>query len=361
MNEWNQSHDEWEYVLNTFGFVPREVEQRGGVYKVCCKNGIYALKPTNAPYEKLMILSKWFDQARQRGFLHLLPWVHAQNGETVVKTKSNCWYATPWKEQEQPENTKKSPVHWVHALASFHQKMEPLVESWPELKPSTRLTTLNHWKEQKNFLDETFEHWSKQEYPSPFAKRFLSLKDPMDQLLSFAIRGMERLQEKEEEVVPRYTLCHLRIHPRNVVQDEDNFYFIDFDHAQVDTPVRDLALMIRRFGTLSSEEGPEVLLETYESQNPLKPKEKKLLAIYLSYPERLLKTIWQYQEQARIAEEESVAVQRLEKEWNDYHQLQDLTKKLWKSERSHTENREVAQVRAERSGKKRKKSRSNKS
>lgn len=362
VGDWSLANNELEKVLDAFYFVPRKIEQKGGVYKVYCQDGIYALKPSQAPYEKLMVLHGWLDQLRQSGYRHLLSWLPSQNGEVVVKTESGSWYATLWKYEENLKNDNHfSPVHLVHALATFHQKIKPLVESESELKKPVSTVAVDHWKKQKEFLDQTYEDWNKQELPSPFTKRFLSLKESMDQFFDFSIRGLERFVAKEEGVVPRHTLCHRRLHPKNVVYDEDNFYFIDFDHAQVDTPVRDLALMIRRFGRLSSEEGPEVLFETYNSQYPLKPIEKKLLAIYLSYPERLIKTVYQYRNQTRVAEEESHAVQRIEEEWNYYYQVQNLTKKLWKSERAQTENRETVQVRASKSGKRRKKSKSGRS
>lgn len=358
MSDWYKTHDEWEQVLEAYGFTPRAVERRGGVYKIRCRDGVYALKPSNASYEKLTLLNEMLESARENGFRHLLPWVRAKNGECVVKTRQGCWYATPWKEKEQPEVNNASPVKWVHALASFHKLMESVVEPWPELKTQVSTSSLDHWKEQKAFLDEARQSWTDQEFPSPFVKSFLSLQEALDRSLSFAIQGMERFVKSEEGMAPRYTLCHRRLHAHNVVQDEGDFYFIDFDHAEVDSPVRDLAVAIRRWGHLSPDEGPHVLLETYESQHPLKPKEKKLLALYLSYPEQILKTVGQYRNRISVAEAESSAVQRLEEERRRFNRLQELTKSLWRSERRNVEEKGTAQVRAERSGKKRKKTRS---
>jgi spore coat protein YsxE len=330
-------------VLKQYGWEPTLVQNVGGrVWRITLRDGVYALKKSGASREKLLLLHRLLKEIRSQGFNHLLPWIPTRQGEPVVTLTRSNWYATPWKSSYGISENEKQPTvtGLVQALAHFHRLSEPLVQAYPDLCTLVNEETLGKWKQRQEKLAEISERMKSREFQSPFEKCFSAHKENIDQSLTFFLRGMERFMEKEGGKSPRYSLCHRRIHPSNVARDEERFYFIDFDHAQVDSPVRDLALVMRRYAAFEGDpEKPLQILETYEAEWPLQPKEKKLLALYLAYPERLLKTIQRYYEEPKVAHMEAQAVKRLEEDLHHLDLLQEAVKSLWPGKKASTEEK----------------------
>jgi Ser/Thr protein kinase RdoA (MazF antagonist) len=299
----------WE-VIHAYGWNPTSVQHRGGVWEVVEQDQKYALKESHVPREKLYVLHQMLEQVRTAGYQHLLPWVPTEDGEIIVSAYGSNWYATPWKELADEHI---SATELAASLGCFHRLAEPVAAKYPKLHQVMNLDTKNSWKEREaKVLD-----WqsSLEENETKISQKSANL--PKNSF-SFAIRGLDRFVNTEKGVAPRYTICHQRIHSSNVLTSEDGLYWIDFDHAELDTPIKDLATLIHR----NPEESPAEILAAYEQENKLLPKEKRLLAIFLSYPERLVR--------AAERKEEVVDIPR---EFSHIQECQKLVKKLWPSKK----------------------------
>lgn len=324
-------YDELKEVFNQFGWKPTCVQGDRGLWKVSLPGRELALKQSDAPYEKLILLHQILSNMSRDGFEHSLPWELTTEGNAVIRTGTSCWYAVPWKEKQKREIP---PQEIVCGLAHLHRLSEPVISAYPELMHKTEERLVKDWETKQEQLQSYEDERSEREFRSPFDQSFAQIREWMDRSLSFAIRGMRRFMETEEGIAPRYVLCHRRIHPGNLVWDEEHFYFIDFDHAQIDSPVRDLALAVHRFSDAADpENSPAALIQAYEEILPLQPKEKRLLALYLSYPERLLKTLFEYYHAPKLASGESQAVSRLEKEKILFEDIQSIVRRLWPAKR----------------------------
>jgi spore coat protein YsxE len=346
----------WE-VLRQYGYEDAYMEKVGSVIYLALPEGEYALKCSRAPREKLYLLHQLLNEAIQSGCNHLLPWMETKQGEPVAEVEGTCWYMVPWKRRSVPDGKRWSSEEAMGALARLHQATESGCKKLDELAPSIRQEDIESWKRKMEMLDQYAKHGKDREFISPFEQAFASAKEQLDRSFQFAIRGLERYRESENASLPRAVLCHGRVHPSNVVQDEEQVYLIDFDHAQVDTPARDVALAIQRF-SLHDEADPFKLFEAYERVWKLEPKEKRLLALYLSYPERILKTLGRYFDKPRTAMVEPQFTKRFEREISQHEQMQELVKSLWPSKKK-KEEREKVQVASHQPGRKKKRKRAN--
>ncbi len=96
----------------------------------------------------------------------------------------------------------------------------------------------------------------------------------------------------------RKTIIHGKFHHRNSILTEDQkLYLLDFDHASIDTPVRDIANFIRHY-ILNKEHQmwAKDWIKLYQKQVELSTAEKKLLGIYLLFPERILSLTNRYEQ-----------------------------------------------------------------
>lgn len=334
-----------------YGWKPKSVKSIGNVWKIKCENGVYALKRAKASREKLLLLHRILGQISSH-FPHILPWIKTQEGSPVVSVGGVSCYATPWIEDKGARKVPSARV--VKNLALFHQLAESVVNSYPELRLNFADEKLADWQQNGEIVRKYREKREAREFQSPFDKCFSRSEEMLERVVDFSVRGMEKFFELEKGKAPRFTLCHNRFHPRHVIQDENNFYFINFDHAQVQSPILDIAVGLRRLSEPGDDEHPLELFEAYDSTNKLLPMEKKLLALFLAYPERLLKTVDHYYGETAGSQNEITALRRLEKEVTQLEQFEELIKSLWNTKRtSHTLNASIPKkVAGKRRGKK---------
>ncbi len=299
----------WE-VIHAFGWAPTSIKPGAGVWEVTDGDERYALKESNVSREKLLVLHHMLEQVREAGFPQLLPWVEALDGEVVVSAYGSQWYATPWQTSKDEETLDVSEL--ATSLGKFHRLAEPIAAQFPKLHRMVGQEESSLWKQRQAQVSE-WQDSSNQAQISAIASNHQPVSG-----FNFAIKGLERYFATEKGVAPRYTLCHERIHPSNILSSEEDFYWIDFDHAELNTPIKDLATFIHRFPDVPAKD----ILEAYEQENKLLPKEKRLLAIFLAYPERLV----------RIVERETDNVD-FAQEFVHVEECQALAKSLWPSKK----------------------------
>jgi Ser/Thr protein kinase RdoA (MazF antagonist) len=295
----------WE-VFHAYGWTPTSVQHRGGVWEIIDGGHKYALKESSATQKKLRSLHQMLEQVRAAGFPHLLPWIEAEDGEVIVSAYGSQWYATPWKELS--DDHVLSATKLASSLGLFHRLAEPVAAEFPKLHQVISSEEKETWKQRQIQVSQ----WNSSSHKAHILSD--SSPDLSDNSFSFAMRGLDRYVAAEKGVAPRYTICHERVHPSNVLASEDGLYWIDFDHAELNTPIKDLATLIHRF----PEESATEILAHYEQENKLLPKEKRLLAVFLSYPERLV----------RAAERQAEDVD-LSREFAHVGACFDLAKNLW--------------------------------
>jgi Ser/Thr protein kinase RdoA (MazF antagonist) len=305
----------WE-VIEAYGWTPLSVHERGGVWEVNDGEESYALKETDTPKEKLYLLFQMLEQVRTSGFPHLLPWIPTSTGEVVVSAYGKQWYATPW---QKPADLHLSATELASSLGRFHRLAEPIAAKYPKLHQVIDQEYKNTWQERESQISG----WQK-----ALDTEKITISEQSAQIsrqgFSFAIRGLDRFVKTEKGVAPRYTISHQRIHPSNVLAGEDGWYWIDFDHAELDTPVKDLAALIHRY----PETLPAEILAAYEEENPLLPKEKRLLSVFLSYPERLVRAVERNAENVDLQQETA-----------HIRACQHLVKQLWPKKKKQTKRR----------------------
>lgn len=297
-------------VFQAFRWSPTSVQPKTGVWEIVEGDRRYALKESSASREKLIVLHRMLEQVRTTGYPHLLPWIKAANGEVVVSAYGKQWYATPW--QEATEETPPNAIDLATALGEFHRLSEPVAAQFPKLHKLIGQDEVEVWKERQTRVKE----W--QELSAEAQISTVSGSNLSDHGFTFAIKGLDKFFSTDKGVAPRYTLSHERIHPSNVLPSEEGFYWVDFDHAELNTPVRDLATLVHRFPEVSATE----IISAYEKENKLLPKEKRLLLVYLAYPERLV----------RIVERNEDDVD-FERELAHVEACQTLAKTLWPSKK----------------------------
>lgn len=338
-----------EHVFERYGWAPLQVRPVGSVLRVQTADSVFALKKSPCSAEQLVWLHKVVEAVQSKDQALFLSWVKTSGGEPFVQTEDATWYATPWVETDA-DVRQTIPVEELPAmLARVHRSAYSIVGKQSERKQVVNTERLQVWKDKLGKLAEYREVLESRTFRSPFDQAFATDANYVEQALRFAVQGMEKFVQSDKGIAPRYTLCHSRIHPSNLLRKDDGWVWVDWDHAIVDSPARDLGAFFRRFSRhFDHEEEPRSHLARYEEEWKLTPKEKKLLALYLAYPEGPLRLLTRYYEMPERIEE-TAAVHRWEEEITHLRWLQSLIRSLWpakKGKGSKTKTAEAVRVRS---------------
>lgn len=325
----HRQRDEVYPVFAQYGLSPLKIRPVRGVLRVQTKDGDFALKRSSSSPKQLSFVHRALEEILSAGYDHLLPWLKTRSGEPFVVQEQTVWYATPWYGEGATLRDKVEPSEQLAQLARLHRFSQSIAAAETDFHQPVSREYIANWKQQQGKMEKYLESLQRREFHSPFDKVFSKNADYLDKAFSFAIQGMERFVTTEEGRPPRWSFCHGRMDPRNVVYGEKGWKWIDWDHARVTSPVRDVAAYLRRFSDVEPEE-PDfaVVLAHYEKEWELTNKEKKLLALYLAYPERPYRLLRNYYEKSiRVSEAE--AVQLLEREVIRLQSMQKLIRTLW--------------------------------
>lgn len=311
------------HVLKAYGWKePKKVFQNRNKWFIETSEGSFFLKRSPLPTSSFTLVQEMLEKLRWEGYTHVLPLIHTRDGTPFFSDRGQPWYVVPWK---QSKGTSVEVEDLILSLAQLHRLSIPFVKDNQEDFTRIDQKWIDQWRKKKEKLYQIKQTVTEKEFPSPFDQNLLRHYHQIEQSLTFAIRGMEKFVAIEDGQSPRYTLCHNRIHPNNLVYDDQTFYWVDFDHVSFNSPVYDLALFIHRFSHLKS---PGELLQIYDKECKLDPKERRLLALYLAYPERLLKRIHLYYKGITLSEE-PLSQKRFEQEINRMFEIQQLVVQLW--------------------------------
>ncbi|PTX59378.1 spore coat protein YsxE [Melghirimyces profundicolus] len=317
-------------VFDAYGWSPLQVRYIRGVLRVDTGDGVYSLKKSSAEPDHLSFLHEVFTKLRESGYDQVLPLEKTKSGDPFVKEEGGCWYAHPWYGEAAGRGDEVPPEKLIRDLARFHKLCEPLTAG--RGKPDSPAVTAGLSRKKK--AQEQLKQWrnavSEREFASPFEKAFLSHGEDIEKTASFAIQGLEKVGRSNGGKVPRITLIHGHLHPQNLLVGKEGWRWIDFDHAEAGSPVVDVAMFLRRFVPFDGDEvvDPFALLEEYQTENPLKEKERKLLALHLAYPEPVIRTVSAYYNHP-TGMEESSAVQRLEEELDRLRLFKGWVRTVW--------------------------------
>lgn len=297
-----------------------EVLKAPNVYKAHTPYGTFVCKRTTAPIGRLQVIGGILRNLQLRGWNGAVPILYTKYGEPYVARGKSIYYLTAWTSPQEETNVQNSWEKTIVRLAELHhftqnyrfadpRQIEPLVESL-----SAR------WKSWTEQFEQAVETAARRTYPSPFDVVLLANQAFLLDSANQAINSLESWKQRNtSDAHFRLSVIHGSPHPAHTVTARDGqVQLINFDRAGFDTPVRDVSIFYRAFFQSGGElEAASRLYERYCTVFPLRPDESRLLSIFLSFPERLMRTVEAYYNRTG-ALPELAAVKRLEKDMDRY-------------------------------------------
>ncbi|AZR73769.1 hypothetical protein BBF96_10455 [Anoxybacter fermentans] len=287
-------------ALETWGIRPEKVRRVRGVFKVWTDREIYCLKPVKDSKKRLLFFDSVIRYVKSRGFQVLASYIHTPEGEPFGNYDGQNLILTPWIEgKEIRYRSIKEMIGAAKVLAEFHKaaegyKPEPGIKvkdklgKWPE-KLARRVGDIEFYIELAEKEGSDFD-W----YFLKNADRIL--KDTKEAFI--ALRDSV-YYKKVEESRNLTQICHGDPARRNFLIDKKGqIHLIDYDSMKLDLPITDLWRLLRR--TLNRDQWDidviRRILDGYTEVRPLDQEDYQLLAIFLTFPEKVWRILRKYYE-----------------------------------------------------------------
>ncbi|HET7658581.1 MAG TPA: hypothetical protein VFK37_09830 [Bacillales bacterium] len=297
-------------ILYEYGVNPSRVEDYGKVKKIYSNRGIYALKETQLSAEERSRFIHLLKRLQHLGFDRYAAPYLTRNGDSIAIYEGKTYYLMPWLTEAEPGILSKEE-RLIEVGAVLHSLTEKeLTYSGENIEASfegldKRLAA--HVLEIEQFAKKAEE----QIYFSPFELAFLSHFSTAMKAAEFSRHHLNSwLRHIKDQERFRVVLCHGKLTTNHLINGD----LLNFEHAVLDSPVRDLATLFRtslmKFPHDTMDE-PFDWLRTYEERFPLRKEEKILLGAYLTFPETVCMAVREYESRAKT-EGELVQVEKLE-------------------------------------------------
>lgn len=311
------------HVFKEYDLQIKEISKVKSVMKVESQLGTYALKKSkistaqfNRMYEIITFLAE-----KKYPVPEILP---NKYGDLHISLTDGIVYLRKWIDGENLTLNNKdyllastSLLGQMHNLGLFFNKKDLNYRHIDEI------TIRKTWSVSVEWLKRYRTKLETKENKTTFERIILSY---IPFIHEWAINALEELNnwiiEYSSISKIRKTVCHGKFHHRNIILlPNSKKFLIDFDNVSLDTPVRDLAFFIRNY-IMNNEyrDWIEEWVVNYQSIMPLLLSEKKLLSIFLLFPERIISLAKSYNSRERNMVEE-IYLKKLQVRWTQTREL----------------------------------------
>lgn len=268
-----------------------------GVYFVETSTGLHMLKEyrgSEEKLEKLWQLSKGLETVLF--FKTDIPVRNREGGFLVKDSEEKSYYLKAWRDGRECDPRSELDVcRGMEGLAIFHASAKNIWEfsSAEERKKyeggNLEDEMIRHTRELRKVQSFIRKKHRKNDFESGYLEIIPEVLDQAQRITaSMKDTGYE---EVRQQAVERGQICHGEYTQHNVLFDRSKLIITNLEHAHLDLPCVDAALFLRK---IMEKQGwkiaqGEKFLRAYEIVCPMSEKERQILALRLSYPEKLWK------------------------------------------------------------------------
>jgi spore coat protein YsxE len=291
-----------------------ELLKAPNVYKAMTPYGSFVCKRTSASPNRLKVIGGALRNLHQRGWDGAIPIAFTKYDQPFIQRGDSIYYLTAW--QPPSEQVEDWTVPMIMRLAELHQLTQNYRFDDPRQVEALIDSLLKRWEYWVQQMKKGLSIAQERTYPSSFDIVFLANQSFIAETATTAIRLLREWKERHRTHAHfRLSINHGYPHPAHLLLDRSGkARLINFDRSLFDTPARDLTLFYRTyFHLVGDESAASELYRRYISVFPLRPEEADLLAVFLHYPERVMRDIEAYYAQ-KHGWNELYAVKRFEKD-----------------------------------------------
>jgi len=319
----NSEIDIHPHLFREYDLEAEKAIRINSVYKVDAPFGTFAVKKSEINEQQAVQMNDIIQCLRSYHFAvpAIIP---NKYGEHFIQTNDGLVYTTKWLDGA-PFTLNYQPhlLTAISAMGYMHQKGFIYVKEKPGNWYVDDMHNRQIWEERIRWLKKYQKKLRKKTNLSTFEKLYLSYIPFLKEWAEEAIEQLNQWMIQYESISEiRKTITHGRFHHRNtLITNSQKMYLLDFEHVSIDTPIKDLAYFIRHY-ILNKEHRmwAQQWLKLYENYVPLSVSEKKILGIYLLFPERMFTLAKNYEKKDKNIPDD-IFVKKLSIRWGQMKEM----------------------------------------
>lgn len=295
VRHWSEEKRLADYIKHHFGLSIQEAKPIRGILKLISPSGDYVLKRTHSKEKE-----RWrmiVELAAHVGIRFPIPApIPTQTGQLIFDGFQHSYVLLPWFKGKNVQLRRSEDwVRITQQLAFFHQ----VSQSFQPTHAYRKLHKLGKWQADWKHAYRQLElfhlaaKWTDQ--PTQTDQSWLKVAHYSLGMMENLLKYFEKMKGDQccIESAKKGNVCHGNLHPHNMLMDDqDQFFLIDWNQAVLDVRTRDLAQwMLYAYYQTRSPELLIYLLQAYQQVSPLMEEEYALIYVRFLYPERLIRVL----------------------------------------------------------------------
>ena len=267
-----------------------------GVYFFDTSRGLHMLKEHRGSEEKLKKIFELLSSLENVQFFRTDLPVRSKEGQFIVKDSDDMSYILKrWHEGRECDPKSELDVcRGMEGLGIFHTHAVDVWNFDETIREKYEGTNLIFEMEKRTReLKKVQTFIRKKQKKSQFESAYLEVIPAFLKEAEMICHRMKEsgYEEIRKEALEAGKICHGEYMQHNVLFDRSKLILTNFEHAHLDVPCVDVALFLRK---VMEKQGWKVyqgekFLRSYEVVRPLREQERQILALRMSYPEKLWK------------------------------------------------------------------------
>ncbi|WP_017413558.1 CotS family spore coat protein [Clostridium tunisiense] len=295
-------------LLNNYNFTVNDVIPVRKIYILVTNKGNKILKKLDYAIERLEFINTAMKYMKDNGFNQGINFEKNKNGDIYTQWRDSTYVVMDLINGRECEyNNPLEVAIAVKTLAKMHLSSKGFKgDNWS--KYSNLEKAIEEYEKNLGELNYFKKLVSSYENKSEFDELFLN---SLDKFISHMARGVSILKKSEYDSLCReednIAICHQDLAYHNILIDNEEAYFIDFDYAVIDLRVNDLCNIINKVtkGFAYDLEKVIEIIENYKGTSPIDSRELKVLYGMLWIPEGFCNLIKDYYLKRKLWGEDS--------------------------------------------------------
>ena len=289
------------HILEAWGFKAGKILPQRDAFKVHTAQGVFALKAVSESSKTLRFYESVLHYAHFHGFTNFAPYIRTSKGKIGAKFNGQRVLLMPWIDgREIHYHSEREMVAAVETLAHFHRATRGY-EPAEGLKLKEKC---GKWLKRLEERADEVEYYTllAMEKNDEFSRVFSKYGSWVETHAAEAVEALAESEVYHRRVLQNRSsveICHGDPAKRNfILAKNGEMYLIDFESINADLAVIDLWQLFHRMLSRDLWDLKRVkkMLSAYTAINPLGVADLEILAIFLTFPQKLWRLLHAYYE-----------------------------------------------------------------
>lgn len=233
----------WEKVWEAYNINPIQIDKvTERLYKITTNTSMYSLKISNITIDQIGHWQAVYNYITTHQIYGFVPLILTKDKEPYYLLNQAVIFIHPWVEGNRAEYMIDESASLFHAIGKLHGSTIQYVDN----NENAYISQPFNQKQKKEELLEYIKFFEAKRFMSPFELQACMHYRDMEWIIDQLEKWNDVYTELSEQTSQqKIVLCHNNLNPSHYVMMDDYLYFLNWEYAKIDTPMRDVSFYLQ--------------------------------------------------------------------------------------------------------------------